>query len=98
VTSLRPVHVPITEMTARRDELRERFVAGAREAVALEGAELVLPLGLTMLPVLLRAADLADELGVPVLDPLQIAMHLAATLARGGVTNSRVAYPEVLEP
>lgn len=93
ITSIRPVNVPITEMVARRDELRKRFLAEARAALDTEAAEFILPLGLTMVPVLLDPHELAVELGVPVLDPLAISMHLAAQLARSGVTNSRRAYP-----
>lgn len=33
------------------------------------------------------------EIGVPALDPLALALHLAS-LARSGVTNSRAAYPK----
>jgi Asp/Glu/hydantoin racemase len=46
-------------------------------------------------PLTLKASDLAEEIGVPVLDPLPITMRLAEALAASGFKNSRVAYPGV---
>lgn len=93
VTSIRPVDIPITEMVAEVDRLRETFVRVARAAVEEEGAQLVVPMGMTMVPVLLSAKSLADDIGVPVLDPLSLSLGLAETLARGSVKNSRATYP-----
>lgn len=93
VTSIRPVGIVITEMVDRVDELRSRFVAVSKETLVDERAELVLPLGMTMVPVLLSAAELSREIGAPVLDPLAISMSIAATLATTGYTNSRITYP-----
>lgn len=80
------------EMEGRRDELRQRFIAESRRLVD-DGAELILPLGFSMIPVTLSAAELTEELGIPVLDPLAIVMRVAEALATTGVRNSRVAYP-----
>jgi allantoin racemase len=93
VTGIHAVDVEVTEMAERRDALRARFVEVARRAVADDGAELIAPLGMTMVPVSFVAADLAADIGVPVLDPLAAAMRLAELLAATGVRNSRVAYP-----
>ena len=93
VTGIHPVDVVVTDMAAGRDHLRDRFVEVARRAVAEEGAQLIAPLGMTMVPVTLAAADLAEAVGVPVLDPLATAMRTAELLVASGVRNSRVAYP-----
>ncbi|MCC7106181.1 MAG: hypothetical protein IT307_13650 [Chloroflexi bacterium] len=93
VSSVRAVDIVVTSMQAQRDELRKRFVEQSRRLVEEEGAELILPLGMTVVPISFAAADLATEIGVPVLDPLAIAMRLAETLAATGVKNSRVTYP-----
>ncbi|PEG35717.1 hypothetical protein CQY20_21015 [Mycolicibacterium agri] len=95
VTSIRPVDVPITEMASRTDELRKRFVEQSQRAIEDEGAEIILPLGMTMVPVLMSAASLSDEIGVPVVDPIASTLAVAAFLGSGGYTNSRVAYPHV---
>jgi allantoin racemase len=92
VTGFYPVDVIVTDMAASRDRLRARFIEVGRRAVD-EGAQLIAPLGMTMVPVTFPAAELAAEIGVPVLDPLAIAMRLAETLAVTGVTNSRASYP-----
>lgn len=95
VTSIRPVDVPITEMASRVDDLRKRFVAESQRAIDDEGAEVILPLGMTMVPVLMSAASLSEEIGVPVLDPIASTLAVASFLAAGGYTNSRIAYPHV---
>jgi len=95
VTSIRHVDMRPMEMPDRRDELRRRFVVEARAAVEQEDAELVLPLGFSMVPVTLAAADLAEESGAPVLDPLAVVMRVAEALAASGMSNSRAAYPYV---
>lgn len=82
------------EMADQRDELHRRFVAASRRLVEDDGAELILPLGFSMVPVGMSASSLTEELGVPVLDPLAIVMRVAEALAATGVRNSRVAYPE----
>ena len=95
ITSIRPVDVPITEMAGRVDDLRKRFVAESQRAIEEEGAEVILPLGMTMVPVLMSAASLSEEIGVPVLDPIASTLAVASSLAAGGYTNSRIAYPRV---
>ncbi|HVR33028.1 MAG TPA: aspartate/glutamate racemase family protein [Acidimicrobiia bacterium] len=98
VTSIREVGVAVTEMAADPGRLRERFLAVAREAVETEGAELILPLGMTMVPVHLDAGDLTAELGIPVLDPLALSLRMAEGLAATRFVNSRVAYPSAELP
>lgn len=95
VTSVRHVDMHQSEMAERPDELWKRFVEQASRAAADEGAELILPLGYSMVPVELSAAELSEEIGVPVLDPLVIVMRVAEALVASGTTNSRVAYPRV---
>lgn len=93
VTSIRPVDVFITEMAKDPAELKRRFVETARKAIDEEGAELVLPLGMTMVPVLMSAAELTEAIGLPVLDPLALTLRVAEGLASTGYINSRAAYP-----
>jgi allantoin racemase len=93
ITSIRPVDVPITEMASRLDDLRKKFVEQSRRAIDEEGAEIILPLGMTMVPVLMSAASLADEIGIPVVDPIASTLAVASFLGANGYTNSRIAYP-----
>src|SRR5918999_318739 len=94
VVGLRHVGMRPMEMSTQRAELRRRFVSQATELVTTHGAELILPLGFSMVPVAMSAAELSDEIGVPVLDPLALVMRVAEALAASGFRNSRVAYPE----
>jgi Asp/Glu/hydantoin racemase len=91
----RHVDMPPMEIPDHVDEVRERFVAEAKIAVREKGAELILPLGYSIVPLTLKASDLSREIGVPVIDPLPIIMRLAEALAASGFRNSRVAYPAV---
>jgi allantoin racemase len=93
VTGIHAVGVEVTAMADDGADLRARFVEVARRAVADEGAQLIAPLGMTMVPVTFAAADLAADIGVPVVDPLATAMRLAELLAATGVRSSRIAYP-----
>lgn len=93
VTSVRSVDIDIVSMVKEAQRLRERFVSTAKDAVDAENAQLVVPMGMTMVPVLMSAPELSREIGVPVLDPLALSLHTAATLARIRFSNSRAAYP-----
>ncbi len=95
IVGIRSVDVPITEMARDVEHLRRRFVETAHRALVEDGADVILPLGMTMVPVLMSARSLADEIGVPVTDPLALTLHAADALASIGFTNSRVAYPRV---
>jgi Asp/Glu/hydantoin racemase len=89
------VDMPPMQMDDHKDEVREKFIKDARAAVKEKGAELILPLGYSIVPLTQKASDLAAEIGVPVLDPLPIVMRLAEALAASGYKNSRAAYPAV---
>jgi allantoin racemase len=98
MVGMRHVGMKPMEMSGRRQELRERFVSEASRLFAEDGAELILPLGYSMVPVSLDASELGEAIGAPVLDPLAIAMRVAEALAATGFTNSRVAYPAATIP
>jgi allantoin racemase len=91
----RHVDMPPLDIPNHRDDVREKFVAESRTAVREKEAELILPLGYSIVPLTLKASDLAQDIGVPVVDPLPIAMRLAEALAASGFRNSRAAYPAV---
>jgi allantoin racemase len=65
------------------------------EKLIAAGAQAIVPLGLSMVPVAIPAREVAAAVGVPVLDPLAIALRYAEALAATGTGNSRVAYPKV---
>jgi allantoin racemase len=89
----RYIDMPPMEMPDHKDEVRERFIRFGRELVSECGAEMILPLGYSIVPLTQNASDLAAEIGVPVLDPLPLTMRIAEALAASGFRNSRAAYP-----
>ncbi len=95
ITSIRPVDITVTDMSKDVDALRRAFVEQSRRAIEEEGAEVILPLGMTMVPVLIPASELSEEIGVPVVDPIAAAISMASCLSATGAMNSRVAYPRV---
>jgi allantoin racemase len=95
ITSIRPVNISVTEMASNVGNLRKKFIELGKAAVEEEGAEVILPLGMSMVPVLISAQELAEEIGVPVVDPIAAALYMASCLSATGVKNSRVAYPRV---
>lgn len=92
------VDMPPMEMPDHKDEVRERFIRLGRELVNECDAELILPLGYSIVPLTQNASDLAAEIGVPVLDPLPLTMRIAEALAASGFKNSRAAYPAAQLP
>jgi allantoin racemase len=77
VASVRPIDVPMPELTPRRAHVRERIVEEARAALIQDGAQAIYVNGMSMMPAALGAEELADQLGAPVLDPLRIGMWMA---------------------
>ncbi len=95
ITSIRPVDITVTDMSKDVAALRRAFVEQSKRAIEEEGAEVILPLGMTMVPVLIPASELTEEIGVPVVDPIAAAISMASCLSATGAKNSRVAYPRV---
>jgi allantoin racemase len=89
----RYIDIPPMELPDRVDEVRKRFVACGRAAVEEADAELILPLGYSIVPLTQDASELSAEIGVPVLDPLPLTLRIAEALAASGFRNSRAAYP-----
>ncbi|HXG52013.1 MAG TPA: aspartate/glutamate racemase family protein [candidate division Zixibacteria bacterium] len=95
VVAIRAINVPLAESTKLRDEIRKRFVAAGRDLVERDGAEIIVAMGVTMVPVHYSAAEMAAEIGVPVLDALAASIHTAEMMVRMGVAHSVKTYPRV---
>lgn len=86
------VEMPNPEMPKRRQELYERFVSEGKRLVKA-GAELIVAHGMSMCPQEYKAAELAEGIGVPVLEGLGCAIAMAETWVRLGTPYSRIRYP-----
>jgi allantoin racemase len=93
VVGFRAVEIPLLDSTANRGAMRERFLERARELIEREDAEIIVPMGVTMVPVQYPAAEFSKELGVPVLDALATSIQTAEMMVRTGAIHSLKTYP-----
>jgi allantoin racemase len=84
VTSIRAVDIPTREMVGRRDELKRAIVSVARRQIDEEGADVIFPQGISMVPVHFSAGEIAAEVGVPVMDALTASIRMAELLVTIG--------------
>jgi len=93
VVGIRSIGVPLPESTKERDLMRARFIDAARDLIDRHDAELIVPMGVTMVPVQYSAQELAKELGVPIMDALKTSIQTAEMMVRMGLTHSIRTYP-----
>jgi allantoin racemase len=93
VVGIRSVEIPLPESTRNRDAMREKFIEVGRELIDKFDAEIIVPMGVTMVPVQYAPAEFEKELGVPVMDALKTSIQTAEMLARMGSTHSVRTYP-----
>ncbi len=75
--------------------MRQRFLDIALRHIDEERAEIIVPMGVTMVPVQYSAAEFSAEIGVPVLDALATSIQTAEMMVRMGLTHSLKTYPRV---
>jgi allantoin racemase len=93
VVGIRSVEIPLPESTKNRAAMRERFITIARDLVDNEHAEIIVPMGVTMVPVQYSPQEFEKELGVPVMDALMTSIQTAEMMVRMGLTHSTKTYP-----
>ena len=95
VVAMRSVQVPLMESTKNRDAIRERFIRCAREMIDDHDVEIIVPMGVTMVPVQYAPEEFKKELGVPVMDALKTSIQTAEVMVRMGLTHSTRTYPRI---
>jgi len=93
VVGIRSVEIPLPESTKNREALRARFIEIGRELTDKFDAEIIVPMGVTMVPVQYAPEEFAKELGVPVMDALKTSIQSAEMMVRMGLTHSLRTYP-----
>jgi allantoin racemase len=93
VVGVRGIGIPLPDSTRSRDVMRARFLEVARSLIADYDAELIVPMGVTMVPVQYAPEEMAQELGVPVMDALKTSIQTAEMMVRMGLTHSVRTYP-----
>lgn len=97
IVGIRSVQIPLPESTKNRDAMRERFIEVARDLIDHHNAEIIVPMGVTMVPVQYAPAEFEKALGVPVMDALKTSIQTAEMLVRMGLTHSTRTYPRLPE-
>lgn len=92
VVSYQAVEIPLVESGSSHQLIHDALIAASRRAID-EGAEIIFPQGVTMVPVHYSAREIAAELRVPVLDALAISLQTAEMMVRTGLTHSPLTYP-----
>ncbi|MEM4735201.1 MAG: aspartate/glutamate racemase family protein [Candidatus Thorarchaeota archaeon] len=90
--SVRVLDIPVLKIAQEPQRVRRELVRVVREARDRDGADVVV-LGCTGLSHEVDVESVAQETGVPVIDPLIVAVKMAALLVDTGLRHSRVAYP-----
>ena len=93
VVAIRGIDIPLPESNKNRAAMRGRFLDVARELIENHGAELIVPMGVTMVPVQYSPEEMAQELGVPVMDALMTSIQTAEMMVRMGLAHSTKTYP-----
>ena len=95
VVGIRSVQVPLMESTGKREVMRQRFIDAARDLIEYQDAEVIVAMGVTMVPVQYAASELEKELGVPVLDALKTSVQTAEMMVRMELAHSTRTYPRL---
>jgi allantoin racemase len=83
----------LPDITANREKVVENFLAEGKKLVA-QGAEVIIPMGITQCPVHIKPDFVQEQLGVPVVEGIGAPIRVAAMLASLGLRQSRVRWPK----
>ncbi len=93
VVGIRGIGIPLPESSKNRDAMRGRFIEVARYLIDQCDAEIIVPMGVTMVPVQYAPEEMEQELGVPVMNALKTSIQTAEMMVRMGLTHSLRTYP-----
>ena len=96
VAGWRATGFDLPDIAANRETMIANFLAQARSLIDEDGANVILPMGITQCPVHMRPDWLQQQLGVPVVEGFGAPIRLAAALATLGVRPSRVRWPKAV--
>lgn len=92
MASVRVVEQGVLEVDHESEEIVQKMVREATNAVAEDGAESVIP-GCMSLAFMQVHDHVADGLGVPFLDPVRTSLGTAAMWAKQDLRHSPITYP-----
>lgn len=94
IAGRRAVGFHLREMADNKDRMIANFVAAARSLIDDDGADVIIPHGITQCPVHIKPDWLSKELGVPVVEGIGAPIRMAALLAGLGLGHSRIRWPK----
>lgn len=89
VAGWRSCGVDLPDLAANHDKVVEAFVAGARALIKEQGANVIIPMGISQCPIHIKPDWLSRELGVPVVEGIGAPIRMAALLCSLGLKHSR---------
>ena len=84
--------VYLQHIAANRDRMIESFLMAARALIDEDGADVIIPQGITQCPVQMKPDWLSKQLGVPVVEGIGAPIKMAALLVSLGLRQSRVRW------
>jgi len=90
--SVRCLKIPVLDIANDPEEAQDELREESKKAIREDGADVII-LGCTGLSHQVDIKSISQELGVPVLDPLIVAVNIAVAIVESGLTHSKVAYP-----
>lgn len=91
LASVRAVDVPVLELATNREATVAKIIAVGRQAIEQDRAQ-GLVLGCMSMGFLEVAEEIQEELGVPVINPSRVCLHMTEALLRSGHSHSKLAY------
>jgi allantoin racemase len=82
----------VQHIAENKDRMVESFLLAARALIEQDGADVIIPQGITQCPVQMKPDWLSRELGVPVVEGIGAPIKMAAMLASLGLRQSRVRW------
>ena len=82
----------VQHIAANKDKMIESFLMAARDLIDKDGADVIIPQGITQCPVQMKPDWLSGELGVPVVEGIGAPIRMAALMAGLGLRHSRLRW------
>jgi allantoin racemase len=82
----------VQHIAENKDRMVESFLMAARALIEEDGADVIIPQGITQCPVQMKPQWLSRELGVPVVEGIGAPIRMAAMLVSLGLRQSRVRW------
>jgi allantoin racemase len=82
----------VQHIADNKDRMVESFLRAARALIEDDGAEVIIPQGITQCPVQMKPEWLSEQLGVPVVEGIGAPIRMAALLVSLGLRHSRIRW------